>query len=125
MNKKILYIITATLLSVFIILSAHSQEDMVVVDNSAFVNPERSPSVFKHDEHNEMAEIEDCSECHHVYINGEMQEDETSEDLLCSDCHKSKDSGRVKSLMNAFHANCKGCHLESKGGPITCGECHK
>ena len=36
--------------------SAYSQEDMLIVDNSVFTDAERVASVFRHDEHNEIAE---------------------------------------------------------------------
>jgi hypothetical protein len=106
------------------IMISHSQEDMVVVDNQSFSNPQRSPALFPHDAHNEKAGIEDCSECHHVYENGVKQENESSEDRSCSDCHTSVDEGNTPGLMKAFHRNCKGCHETQKKGPVMCGECH-
>ena len=106
------------------ITSAWSQDDMTVVDNAAFDNPQRTPSVFAHDAHNEAAGIDDCAECHHVYEDGTRLEDESSEDQSCSECHELKGSGGQPSLIKAFHANCKGCHQEQRKGPILCGECH-
>ena len=99
--------------------------DMIVVDTRAFGKPQRVASVFVHDEHNEAAELEDCSECHHVYEDGQKVEDESSEDQSCAECHELKSSGNQPDLMSAFHQNCKGCHQELKKGPITCGECHR
>ena len=125
MKKTTCTIAIAILLSTFLLVCAYSQEDMVSVDNAVFDNPQRPPAVFKHDEHNEMAELDDCSECHHVYENGVKVEDESSEDASCSDCHQLDASDDSPSLMNAFHLNCKGCHLEQKAGPVTCGECHR
>ena len=89
---------------------AWSQEDMTVVDNAAFDNPQRTPSLFAHEEHNETAGIEDCNVCHHVYEDGELVEDESSEDQSCADCHDQEGSDDQPSLIKAFHANCKGCH---------------
>jgi hypothetical protein len=106
------------------ITAAWSQDDMIVVDNSAFDNPQRPPSVFVHDEHNEAAGIDDCTECHHVYEDGKRLEDESSEDQSCSECHEPKDAGDQPSLIKAFHLNCKGCHQAQGKGPIMCGECH-
>ena len=124
MNKSVL-IIGAAVVSVFVFVSAYSQEDMMFVDNSVFDNPQREPSVFQHDEHNEMADIEECNECHHVYDDdGQLIEDESSEDQRCSECHEAESSGRRPALMKAFHKNCKGCHLEKKNGPVMCGQCH-
>ena len=124
MKNSTKLIFVSVLVSLFIFVTAYSQEDMEFVDNSAFENPQREPSVFRHDEHNEAAEIEECNECHHVYENGQKLEDESSEDQLCSECHNEKDEGNQPGLMKAFHQNCKGCHQLQKKGPIMCGECH-
>ena len=112
------------LTAIFIFTAAHSQEDLLVLDNSMFKNPKRPPVAFHHDPHNELAEIDECNECHHVYESGEKQEDESSEDQSCADCHPLKPADGQPDLMRAFHANCKGCHLKKHSGPITCGECH-
>ena len=126
MRKHGLGLLTALLLMIFfLVAAAHSQEEMATVDNSVFPNPERGASVFKHEAHNEAAEIDECNECHHVYEDGVKLEGESSEDMLCSDCHEIEVSGNQPSLMQAFHANCKGCHLSEKKGPIMCGECHR
>jgi hypothetical protein len=123
-------IVTRIALSVSIgivlaITPAWSQEDMTVVDNTAFDNPQRTPSVFVHDEHNETAGIDDCAACHHVYEDGQLVEDESSEDQSCSECHSLEGADGQPSLIKAFHTNCKGCHQEQEKGPILCGECHK
>ncbi len=125
MKKSVGYVLAFVIIFVFILVSANSQEDMERVDNSVFKNPERPLALFRHDEHNESANIEDCSECHHIYEDGKKIEDESSEDQYCSDCHELKASGSRPALMKAFHMNCKGCHLEQRQGPVTCGECHK
>lgn len=109
---------------VLAITLAWSQDDMTVLDNAAFDNPQRTPSVFAHDTHNEAAGIDDCAECHHVYEDGKRLEDESSEGQSCSECHDLKIIGGQPSLIRAFHANCKGCHQEQSKGPIMCGECH-
>ena len=101
-----------------------SQEEMTVVDNSVFDNPQRPPAIFDHEAHNEKAEIYDCAVCHHVYEDGELVADESSEDQRCSDCHGLKATDDQPALIKAFHANCKGCHQEQGRGPIMCGECH-
>ena len=109
------------------VLVAHgfAQEDMLFVDNSIFVAPARPAAIFAHDAHNEENDIEDCSICHHLYEDGKLVEDESSEDQRCADCHGSKQAGNKPSLRRAFHLNCKGCHLEQKAGPIMCGQCHQ
>ncbi len=125
MMKKLLGMSIPTLICLVLILSASSQEDMRYVSNEPFDNPRRPPSVFRHDEHNELAKIETCSFCHHVYDDkGQLVEDESSEDQLCSACHESERSGNKPGLMKAFHINCKGCHKAHKKGPLMCGQCH-
>ena len=124
MKKSTVFILTLISISVFMFVSAYSQDEMEFVDNSVFENPERVSSVFLHDEHNEKAELEECNECHHIYEDEKLVEDESSEDQKCSECHEMKASGNMPALMKAYHTNCKGCHLEEKKGPIMCGECH-
>jgi hypothetical protein len=124
MKKTALLIFATVLGSIFLIVSVHSQEDMVVVNDDVFDSPQRPPAVFNHDGHNEIAEIEECNQCHHLYEDGKLVEDESSEDQSCSDCHEENGSGDKPSLIKAFHKNCKGCHLENKKGPIMCGQCH-
>ena len=124
MKKSALLIFATVLGSILLIVSVHSQEDMVVINDDVFDNPQRPPAVFNHDEHNEIAEIEECNQCHHIYEDGKLVEDESSEDQSCSDCHEENGSGSKPSLIKAFHQNCKGCHLENKKGPIMCGQCH-
>ena len=104
--------------------AAPAQEDMTVIDNRVFGNPKRPPAVFEHDRHNELAAIEECSVCHHLYEDGQLVEDESSEDQSCADCHEMQDNGRKPGLMKAFHTNCKSCHREQKKGPLMCGQCH-
>jgi hypothetical protein len=103
---------------------AYSQEDIMYLQDEAFGQGERPPAVFAHEDHNEKAEIDDCSVCHHVYRDGVKVEDESSEDSRCSDCHNVKKGYSTRPLMKAYHDMCQGCHKESKAGPITCGECH-
>jgi len=71
-----------------------------------------------------LAQIEECTECHHVYEDGKRLEDESSEDQRCADCHELQDNGSISGLMKAYHTNCKSCHREKKKGPIMCGQCH-
>ena len=125
MKKKIFLAATVPLLILGFCFSAHSQEEMELVDNSVFENPRRPAAVFRHDAHNELAQIEECSICHHVFDeNGQLVEDESSEDQRCSDCHELQASGKKPPLMKAFHTNCKGCHKQKNKGPTMCGQCH-
>jgi hypothetical protein len=124
MKKHLLLILILPALWALPISPALSQEDMQVVDEDGFQTRRRPPAVFRHDLHNEAAEIEECNECHHLYEDGQKLEDYSSEDQLCSDCHSEQTSGSQPGLRKAFHLNCKGCHLEKKRGPVMCGECH-
>jgi hypothetical protein len=124
MMKKGIFLLIAPILVCVLLLPAFSQEDMEVVDSEGFNKKQRPPAVFRHDEHNETASIEECNECHHVYEDGEKIADESSEDELCWECHEEKDIGNQPGLRKAFHENCKGCHLQNKKGPIMCGQCH-
>ena len=125
MKKSAFFICASLMVTLLIVGSIYAQEDMVVINADGFERSRRPPAVFRHDEHNEAAEIEECNECHHVYDDdGKLVEDESSEDQLCSDCHELKASGRKPALMKAFHTNCKGCHLKKKKGPVMCGQCH-
>ncbi|MBW1829116.1 MAG: cytochrome c3 family protein, partial [Deltaproteobacteria bacterium] len=94
MKKPVLYLFAAVLASLSLFVAAYSQEDMTVVDNDVFDNPQRDPSLFRHDDHNEAAGIEDCNECHHVYEEGKKVE-ESSEDQSCSECHEKETSGNT------------------------------
>ena len=122
--KKAIFFLMAPLLVCILLIPAFSQEDMEVIDNDGFNKKQRPPAVFRHDAHNENAGIEDCSECHHIYENGEKLEDESSEDQSCADCHAEQNAGKKPGLRKAFHTNCKGCHLQRKQGPVMCGKCH-
>ncbi|MGD9210770.1 MAG: cytochrome c3 family protein [Desulfobacteraceae bacterium] len=125
MQKTTIVIVAAITLVMLSLIGAYCQEDMVEIDNQQFPAPQRNSARFEHDTHNEVAELEECSICHHVYDdNGNLLEDESSEDQMCSDCHGLADEGRQPGLRKAFHQNCKGCHLAQKKGPIMCGECH-
>ena len=125
MKPKILFFIAVLIFNLGIVINAFPQEDMKFITNDAFEKTRRPPAVFRHDEHNELAQIDECYICHHVYDdNGLLVEDESSEDQRCSDCHKLKVSGGKPTLMKAFHLNCKGCHKARKEGPTMCGQCH-
>ena len=124
MMKKVIFLVIVPLLVGILLIPAFSQEDMEVVDDLGFAKKRRPPAVFRHDAHNEAAQIEECNECHHVYENGEKLEDESSEDQSCSECHDENDKGKQPGLKKAFHMNCKGCHRQNKKGPVTCGKCH-
>lgn len=122
--KRWVLALLAAAVSLWAFAPVFSQEEMVAVDTTPFERPQRPPSLFRHDTHNEKAGIDDCTECHHVYQDGKKVEDEHSIDQRCADCHGPDAQGRVPGLTQAFHANCKGCHLQQKKGPVMCGQCH-
>ncbi len=123
--KPFLAVLLAIALGLLAAATSPAQEEMQTVASDAFTNPQRPPAVFPHDAHNEAAGIDACNRCHHVYRDGVLVEDESSEDQRCSDCHGETAQGRQPALMDAFHDNCKQCHLEVGKGPILCGECHR
>ena len=116
------------LLTVFFAVIAtttgYAQEDVTTVSDSAFKTKMRPSVRFEHEQHNETAEIEECSACHHVYEEGKKIEDESSEDRECSECHVKDNPKDTMPLVRVYHLRCKGCHIEKKAGPIMCGECH-
>ena len=125
MKKTAFFICASLMVTLAVFGSVDAQEDMVIINSDGFDSPQRPAAVFRHDEHNEVAEIEECNECHHVYDDeGQLVEDESSEDQRCSDCHELEAAGRQLALMKAFHTNCKGCHQQKKKGPVMCGQCH-
>jgi len=122
--RTIVTLVLAGLLTVLFIGAAQSQDDIVELKAEAFLKHTRPAAVFKHDEHNEKAELQDCNICHHVYKDGKLMADEDSVGTPCADCHGLKANGRQPGLMAAYHKMCKGCH-EAKGkGPLACGQCH-
>ena len=127
MGKRtlIIYMVITLLVCIFAVMSGYSQEDVTTVEDSAFEEKMRPTVQFLHDEHNEVAEIEEeCNVCHHVYEDGEKIEDESSEETECSECHTLNKGDNPLSLVKVYHLQCKGCHQEKKAGPIMCSECH-
>jgi hypothetical protein len=103
---------------------ANGQEEIVNLQDSAFVDHQRPAAAFNHDQHNETAELEECNVCHHVYEGGKKVEDDSSEGQACSDCHHVEKDHPARPLMKAYHDLCKQCHRANEKGPVTCGECH-
>lgn len=124
MKKGGLILLSGIMLILLSCFWVYSQEDMEVIDNSVFEKPCKFPSVFNHDLHIELMDGDECNICHHVYNNGNLVEDESSEDQSCSECHPCEPSDNSLSLRKAFHKRCKGCHEESASGPVMCGQCH-
>jgi hypothetical protein len=90
-----------------------------------FRQRQRPPSRFDHDTHQGYEGLEECHTCHHLYEDGLLIEDESSEDQACADCHPVRSTrSRPTKLLSAYHNLCKGCHEQVEDGPLTCGECH-
>ena len=127
MKKRtvVLYIGLAAMISMLLFrVPGYSQGHITSIEDKAFGDRQRPPAVFVHEEHNEKAELYECSVCHHLYEDGQKVEDESSEDEMCSGCHYVKGGDQTRPLMKAYHDLCKRCHQANKSGPITCGECH-
>ncbi len=126
MVNRLTVILLAMAVAALFVISAHAQEDMETVNDTAFGDPMRPPVAFQHDDHNEAAGIDDCTVCHHLHDeNGTLLEDESSEDMECGECHGKDANGFPMELVKAFHLNCRGCHEAEKAGPVVCAECHR
>ncbi|MFO8084368.1 MAG: cytochrome c3 family protein [Desulfobacterales bacterium] len=126
MRKTLGLIFSVTLMAtLFVGISAYCQDYITFVSDGGFSERTRPAVPFVHDEHNEMADIEECNQCHHVWEDGEIVDWDSSEDRECSECHLSDDSDHTTmDLIKAYHDLCKGCHMEQKAGPVQCSECH-
>ncbi len=99
-------------------------KSITFLDNAGFENPQEPASAFDHDFHDLDLEIE-CEECHHVYENGGLVKDKSSENKRCIECHPLKANDEYKiPLLHAFHSHCQGCHEKKEKGPVMCGDCH-
>lgn len=103
---------------------AVSQDEITQLSNEEFAPDRRAPAVFNHDEHNELAGIEECSGCHHGGSEGVIDFDDSSEGTPCVDCHPVKAENGETPLMRAYHRQCIGCHKQEDKGPQACGSCH-
>lgn len=122
----IITVVLIFLAAPFLNKGAFSQDDMVVVPTSAFDSPERPAVRFEHDNHNELAEIEDCETCHHGKTDDGLIDLETSTDgESCDSCHPVKPENGETPLMRSYHKQCTSCHTTSLKGPVVCGECHR
>jgi hypothetical protein len=66
MRPRFLLILAVFTVCCLFSTAAYSQEDMTAIDNQVFESPKRPPAVFRHDQHNESAAIEECNLCHHL-----------------------------------------------------------
>jgi hypothetical protein len=103
---------------------AMSQEDSLIVDDSAFANHTRPKVVFPHQRHTEINHVTDCNVCHHVYEGGVWVKEADSIGMECSQCHYQGKKDTILDLIRVYHLQCKGCHMSKKAGPVLCGQCH-
>lgn len=126
--KKYKIVIYAAVPIIFLLagtFTAFSQEDIETVNDSAFTKLTRPAVVFSHDAHNEMAAIEECNVCHHMFEDGKLSNDDDSIGMECSECHYTEAENSIPDLIRAYHLQCSGCHRQQKIGPVMCGECHR
>ncbi len=117
--------LVAFVAALLLALPALSQQDMTTIPDEAFKTRTRPPALFKHDEHNEKAKLDDCTACHHGEKDGKRDPGADTSGIPCSDCHAVEAKPGRTPLMRAFHKQCMGCHMTQKKGPVTCGDCHK
>ena len=119
-------ILFAIILAVILGLSTLDDGKAITfLSNDNFNNPQSPPSAFSHDFHDLDLKIK-CEECHHVYENGVLVKDKSSDKKRCIECHPLKANDEFKvSLLEAFHTSCQGCHEKEEKGPLMCGECHR
>lgn len=123
-TKKIAAALAALAALCLLAIGAVAQDDMVKIDSGAFGAPERPSPVFKHDDHNEKAKLDDCAVCHHAADDkGRLVPNQDSVGTPCADCHKVTEA-KGTPLMRAYHRQCQGCHDTAGKGPTGCGECH-
>lgn len=126
MKNQTLFIIALALVFAagWTVFSSHAGQYLERLDTWAFESPRRPGSVFTHDDHMMFLD-DDCAICHHVYEDGELVPDESSEDYYCVDCHSLKPTqDNPMPLEAAFHNLCRNCHFDRGKGPVLCGECH-
>jgi hypothetical protein len=113
------------------VLIAVDQPEEMLIKSEAFPKYKKGPVPFIHKKHNVDYAVA-CTECHHVYKEGQNVYKEGDPVQKCSACHDPvKSKGKAKKLMIAYHRNCQGCHkaLKEAGkntGPTTkCNDCHQ
>lgn len=125
-NAFILLILTAFLGAFCLagIAVAVDSPDSVKLYDDAFTKKKKGPVEFSHKKHHDEYGV-GCTDCHHVYKDGQNVWKEGDAVQKCAECHKLKKEGDVDKLQNAFHNNCKDCHKELKKGPYEkCNDCH-
>ena len=124
-GRKLVWVGLAILALFLPVIPVLSQPEPPSFMDEAFNSPQRPGALFDHDAHTEYDVARECYVCHHLYEDGKLVPEESSEDAKCAECHQLDPEGPAPGLMQAYHKRCKGCHEKQEKGPITCGECHK
>jgi hypothetical protein len=113
-------------------------KEMIIV-SSLFKTHTKGEVRFTHERHAKEYRIA-CTECHHVYKDGENVWQQGMPVEKCQDCHDEATVRGEKTLAPdvqkrnlklAFHENCVTCHRDVKKenpdttAPTTCTKCHK
>ena len=134
MRKKVLFLIAgivsiSLVAGIDILVATDAPEVIILGDGFDFT---MKPAVtFSHKKHAVDYKLA-CTDCHHIFKNGENVFKEGDPAQKCLDCHDPTESkGNVMKLMLAFHKNCMDCHKElekvgKNAGPTEkCDDCHK
>ena len=107
--------------------------DEMVIHSQAWAERKYEDTKLSHKKHATDFQIS-CTDCHHVYQNGQNVWKEGDAAQKCEVCHTVIKTGKALkdappeeqklSLYNAFHNNCVNCHKEKAKGPAKCLECH-
>lgn len=134
MKKKkglsaIIIVATAAIFATAGILIAGDVPDKISIENEGYKKDKKPAVLLNHKAHSEDYKVA-CTECHHLYEDGNNAWKDSDPVQKCSECHDpNKKQGKQYKLQNAFHKNCKNCHKEidpsSKKAPSKkCNDCH-
>lgn len=119
-------------------IAADKGPDTIKPTASIWPNPTKTNVEFTHKKHVEDYKIA-CTQCHHVYKDGQNTWKEGDPVQKCDACHtEATVEGEKKltpeqqklNLKLAFHNNCIPCHQKEKKdkpdtkAPVTCAQCH-
>jgi len=101
----------------------------ITIDNQGYESDKTGPVTFSHAKHYYEYKI-DCTQCHHIYQDGQNIWKQGDGVETCVTCHHQNEAqDNVFKLQKAFHENCRGCHSEAskegKEAPYRkCSDCH-
>jgi hypothetical protein len=109
--------------------AAQEVTEVITIENQGYISDKKGPVKFNHLKHNKDYKVS-CTQCHHLYKDGENQWKEGDHVDRCIVCHNpAEEKDKAIKLQNAFHKNCRDCHSEAfkegKAAPSTkCSDCH-